>query len=250
MLPSVSSCTKIWCKKHFIIVQKLRHVGDCCDGWTRHCRQREVMKIYITEWWDDDDDDDDDYYYYYYDLENITLSMIIQDNKMIWKYLGIYCWQRSRNRSTYDLENITDIRIWQRWLWSWRKHDQCNFMKVRPMWQKIYWYGMTLRTLWTAERNEDHRADGMTLPLVNDLDSSWRDGILLCLLIDVLCSGCSVNAQELNSTHRLRNCRLALQLANRHLALPPVGRGGSRILVWGGHVGRRRRTNWGAAGAE
>jgi len=79
---------------------------------------------------------------------------------------------------------------------------------------------MTLKTLRTAERNEDHTADGMTL--VNDLDSSWRDGILLCLLIDVLCSGCSINVYGRNSTCRLRNCRLALQLANRHLGLPSV----------------------------
>jgi len=79
-----------------------------------------------------------------------------------------------------------------------------------------------------AGRNEGHATDPMTLPAVNDLDSSWRDGVLLCRLLDVLCSGCTMKVQQLNPVHRLRNCRLALQLASKHLQLPPV----ANYLLW------------------
>jgi len=61
----------------------------------------------------------------------------------------------------------------------------------------------------------------MTLSTVNDLDVSWRDGVLLCLLVAVLC-GCTINVHRLSPVQRLRNCRLALQIAGKHLQLPPV----------------------------
>jgi len=62
----------------------------------------------------------------------------------------------------------------------------------------------------------------MTLSVVDDLDSSWQDGIILCRLIAVLCCGSHVHVPRLNPAHRLTNCRLALQLANKHLQLPLV----------------------------
>jgi len=93
----------------------------------------------------------------------------------------------------------------------------------------------TNQTSQTAERNEDHATDTMTLPLVNDLDTSWRDGVLLCLLVDVLCSGGTTNVQTFNSTRPLRNCRLALHLANKNLQLPPVR---SRLYhLWTRNIG-------------
>ena len=47
-------------------------------------------------------------------------------------------------------------------------------------------YDLTLKTkemtLKTAGRNEEHARDSIILTEVHDLDSSWQDGILLCLL--------------------------------------------------------------------
>jgi len=140
-------------------------------------------------------------------------------------------WEQYRRTKRNDLEDIAVIG------WPWRQQHLMNFA-LQMIWSWKY-YGrhecstahsltlkrneMTLKTLQTAERNEGRTTDATTLPLVNDLDSSWRDGVLLCLLVDVLCSGCTTNTHKVNSTHRLRNCRFALQLANKHLQLPPVG---------------------------
>ena len=46
--------------------------------------------------------------------------------------------------------------------------------------------------------------------------------ILLCRLVCVLCNGRIKDVQRLNPAHRLSNCRLALQLAHKHLQLPLV----------------------------
>jgi len=73
----------------------------------------------------------------------------------------------------------------------------------------------------TAGRNEGCTTDSMSLSTVNDLGASWRDGVLLCRLVAVLC-GCTTDVHRLNPVQRLRNCRLALQVASRYLQLPPV----------------------------
>ena len=82
---------------------------------------------------------------------------------------------------------------------------------------------VTLKITQAAGRNEGDAGDSMTLTVVSDLDTSWEDGVLLCRLLGVLCRGCTRDVQRLNPAHRLSNCRLALQLANRHLQLPLVG---------------------------
>lgn len=55
-----------------------------------------------------------------------------------------------------------------------------------------------------------------------DLGPSWRNGIALCCLINLLCPQASLDAARLKPYHRLKNCRLALRLANQHLHLPLV----------------------------
>lgn len=72
---------------------------------------------------------------------------------------------------------------------------------------------------WVGERLSEQT----NLPVPTDLGPSWRDGIALCYLINSLCPGALPDVTALKPYHRIKNCRLALRLANQYLKLPLVG---------------------------
>jgi Calponin homology (CH) domain len=68
----------------------------------------------------------------------------------------------------------------------------------------------------------EHLSDQSIIPIPTDLGPSWRDGVALCYLINSVCPGSCPDATTLKPYHRVKNCRLALRLANQYLQLPLV----------------------------
>jgi len=127
-----------------------------------------------------------------------------------------------RSRCKYWSKQVCILKLWPKSCieqgnsLQWSDNDVLEAASRRRL---LRWVNKTLQT---AGRDEGHADDSMTLTAVNDLDSSWRDGVLLCRLVAALCRDCTRDVRRLNPTQRLRNCRLALQLANKHLQLPMV----------------------------